>query len=191
MNRLITFGCSTTQGEGLEFPNLETWGYHLSTYMGMEHLNLGIAGASNKLISYTIKNFAYQYNDIVFILWCNVNRYTILESEYEYNKIYPLSESIESVLYYKHFHYDVDQIFMNKAFTSYAIQNLEIKGVKYYQLFFNKELEEFVDCKKNIIPIYLTHFSKKYPLAIDKLHMGKEGNKEYAKKIYNYMSNLL
>jgi len=191
LSRLITFGCSTTQGEGLENPHTETWGYHLSNYFGLEHINQGIAGASNKLISYKITTFDYQPDDIVFILWCNVNRYSVLHSDTEYDKIYPLSPTKQSELYYKYFHSDVDQSFTNKAFTTYALNHLKSKQIKYNKLFFNKELEQYYDILDNTIPVYLSYFYTNYPLGLDNLHLGKEGNEEYAKKIYNQNIELI
>lgn len=184
MSRLITFGCSTTQGEGLENPQKETWGAYLSNLLDTNHINEGIAGASNKLISYKVTTFEYQSDDTVIILWANPNRYSIINSDYEYYNIFPSSNTLESMLYYKHFHQDFDHMFINKVFTNHAIHYLKKCNVNFYQLFYNKELIQYVDDSSNTLPIELSYYFKKYPLALDDLHLGKEGNLAYATQIH-------
>lgn len=188
MSRLVTFGCSTTQGEGLENPKEETWGAYLSKYLNIPHINKGIAGASNKLISHEVTTFQYEPNDVVLILWANPNRYSIMNSKTEYCNILPRYNDSESILYYKYFYKDFDQIFINKVFTSYAINFLKKNNINFYQLLYNKELIEYVDDIQNIIPIYLGYYFKTYSLAPDNLHLGKEGNNQYADKIYKYIT---
>ena len=61
--RLVTFGCSNTYGSFLPGemitqakPSKYAWPAVLSNKLGIECVNKGIGGASNKLISYVLHN---------------------------------------------------------------------------------------------------------------------------------------
>ena len=63
MSRLITFGCSLTQGQALEenvsYSKL-AWPYRLAEKMQLDCVNAGQNGASAKKIWFNILNFKFQ-----------------------------------------------------------------------------------------------------------------------------------
>lgn len=80
MSRLITFGCSLTQGQALEkdiaYSKL-AWPYRLAEKMNLECVNMGENGASAKKIWYNIINFNFEPDDTVIILWTHMDRWCI------------------------------------------------------------------------------------------------------------------
>tara|TARA_B100000900_G_scaffold112299_1_gene93925 strand:- start:2830 stop:3525 length:696 start_codon:yes stop_codon:yes gene_type:complete len=98
MSRLITFGCSLTQGQaledGVEYSKL-SWPYKLADKLNLECVNRGQNGASAKKIWFNILNFDYQPDDTVVILWTHMDRWCILyemntgKIEYQDWDIYP------------------------------------------------------------------------------------------------------
>ena len=95
--RLISFGCSNTQGYALpdikknfsKTPSKYAWSNVIAQHYGLEHDNQAIAGASNRLILTKILNYEYKPNDIVFILWSHTDRTTKFISPIERQHIGP------------------------------------------------------------------------------------------------------
>ena len=82
MSRLITFGCSLTQGHALE-KDIEysklAWPYRLAEKMQLDCINAGQNGASAKKIWFNILNFEFQPDDVVVILWTHMDRWCIIK----------------------------------------------------------------------------------------------------------------
>ena len=59
MSRLVAFGCSHTYANGVMYKKKESWPAVLAQLMGLELLNLGEPGASNRFINmkYTKQSF--------------------------------------------------------------------------------------------------------------------------------------
>ena len=96
-NRLISFGCSHTQGDALPDWHRENqpkskyaWGEIASQELNIPtHDNQGHGGASNRHILYNILNYEFvPEKDIVAILWTYTHRRTIWHD----NKNFPKSE---------------------------------------------------------------------------------------------------
>ena len=98
MNRLITFGCSYTQGiglDGLDFhahkyydsplesvlkiqsASPDAWPHLLANHLGLECINLGRGSSSPKYIFQMIREFEFQKTDIVVVQWPDPSRHVI------------------------------------------------------------------------------------------------------------------
>ena len=183
MARLITFGCSGTYGVGLPNPEKQVWGSLLSSYLNREFVNQGIPGASNKEIVNAIINFEFQPDDMVFILWTMIDRYGVLNSKDDFTQFLPMSPHPLSIQYYKDFHTYYDHLFLFKVFVEYAINFLKKKNIQSNSLF-NHHPGIKVDAQHTLLDTTFGNFWAKFPRAKDGLHMGVEGNEEFAKHIY-------
>ena len=104
MNRLITFGCSYTQGIGLDGLNhkahlyydspresvlkiqsasKDAWPHLLAVKRGLECINLGRGGSGPKYVFQMIREFKFQKTDIVVIQWPSPARYIIWKEDNE------------------------------------------------------------------------------------------------------------
>lgn len=96
MSRLFTFGCSHTYGEGqidclnsqgpngivmADKPSQYAWPTLLGKMLDKKVVNLGRPGCSNRYISQQILNTTIEKDDIIVILWTEVNRSTVFTSE--------------------------------------------------------------------------------------------------------------
>ena len=104
MTRLITFGCSYTQGIGLDgldwkahlyydspresvlkiqSVNKDAWPHLLADKLGLECINLGRGGSGPKYVFQMIREFKFQKTDIVVIQWPSPARYIIWKEDNE------------------------------------------------------------------------------------------------------------
>ena len=74
MQRLVTFGCSLTQGQFLDTDSPSdqsysklAWPYLLANKLNLKCYNAGINGSSAKKIWHTIANFEFRDDDIVIV----------------------------------------------------------------------------------------------------------------------------
>ena len=102
--RLITFGCSFTQGIGLDgldwkahlyydspresvlkiqSVNKDAWPHLLADKLGLECINLGRGGSGPKYVFQMIREFKFQKTDIVVIQWPSPARYIIWKEDNE------------------------------------------------------------------------------------------------------------
>tara|TARA_B110000503_G_C6981148_1_gene343278 strand:- start:140 stop:802 length:663 start_codon:yes stop_codon:yes gene_type:complete len=158
--RLVTFGCSNTFGSflpdtpvnipGHYTPSKYAWPAVLSNKLGIECVNKGIGGGSNKLISYVLHNTTLYPTDIVVILWTYVDRWSVIKSDtgvvteddiqkYGLRAFIPVhhniavwSKTLQSKYYYKHIYNETDHILDTKYRIDYANLYLNNKGIKNY-----------------------------------------------------------
>lgn len=186
MKRLVVFGCSITEGCGLENPEQERWSQLLSEYLNLELVNNGIVAGSNKLITHSIANFEFKYDDLVIVQWTFKDRTSILKSKDEYNNCIPqlVKHIPECKTYYRDFHHDYDTMFMFKVFVEYSINLLIQEKVKYRQFFVSKQnMPDTPYTKLNAIPFFYREIHHGHKLAPDGKHVGKEGNAALASVI--------
>ena len=102
--RLITFGCSFTQGIGLDgldwkahlyydspresvlkiqSASKDAWPHLLAVKRGLECINLGRGGSGPKYVFQMIREFKFQKTDIVVIQWPSPARYIIWKEDNE------------------------------------------------------------------------------------------------------------
>lgn len=196
MKRLVTFGCSNTQGEGLKNPKKEVWGAVLARHLGREFINKGKQGASNKSIAYSIEQFNFLPNDLAIISWSLLDRYSIIHDPKDFNvnefitNILPSSalEDETSGAYFRLFHNDYDSKFINKVFVDFSVDLLLYKQIEFKQIyFFREELVDSRHSKTNTFPFFFLPFLHYYPKGIDNSHMGAEGNRALADAMYNHI----
>ena len=72
--RLVTFGCSNTQGVALNDSSTQAWPAVLAKMYGWTLDNQGVPGASNLEILWNILQYKFQPDDIVVVMWTIVNR---------------------------------------------------------------------------------------------------------------------
>ena len=137
--RLVTFGCSKTQGIGLDgldcfaHPHYispqdtilnskpiskDAWPHLLADKLDLECVNLGRGGSSTKFVYQMIKEFQFQSDDTVIIQWPSADRRVVwaeesTESTTPYNpKVHLEFSPYESFAedYYKKYHTDFDSL---------------------------------------------------------------------------------
>jgi lysophospholipase L1-like esterase len=186
MKRLIVFGPSSSYGIGLENRDEEVWGAILSKKLGRKFINESVPGASNKLIAYKSLNFNFKKDDLVLILWSFPDRYTVLKSEKEFINFMPSNKDENNISYYKNIHEDYDHVFMSKIFIDYTISKLNKNGIYPYSLFEGRSNSQLLIQKQTLIPIYSGDYDKGYPRAKDGIHIGIEGQIDFAEMLYKF-----
>lgn len=193
-SRLVTFGCSLTFGMNLDdnypknaFPSKFSWPVKLAKLLDIPITNKGILGASNKQILYTLLNYNFNADDIVFVLWSHYDRHCIIEE----NTVEPLGawqkknkssrlffkqlwnfydRKIESYFYYNFAHLYLQQNNIKHVFLTPDKENIDLNlkwsSIKFLNAFFNRTRELF-------------------PFANDNKHPGIEAHKNFAQIIYN------
>lgn len=184
MNRLVTFGCSQTFGVGLlDFNNLNNtpskyaWPEILAERLNLRCINSAECGSSNKRILYLIKNFVFDQNDIVAIMWSYPARSCLIKSK-EIEDFRPNNKSKLSRMFYKNFFDNNDSLFNDTLYKEYARFYLNDKNIV------NKHF--LIDSHHN----RLDFFEEKtfddfrfYGLADDKAHMGIETHRQFSLSI--------
>ena len=194
-SRLVTFGCSLTFGMNLddnypnnEFPSKFSWPVNLAKLLDVPIENKGILGASNKQILYTLLNYNFSADDIVFVLWSHHDRHCIIT---DLNEIESLGvwmkknkssrlffkqlwnfydRKIESYFYYNLAHFYLQQNNIKHVFLTPDKKNIDLNlkwsSIKFLNVFFNSTRDLF-------------------PFANDNSHPGIEAHENFAQIIYN------
>ena len=189
MSRLVTFGCSHTRGEGVDDPYTESWPAHLGKSLGMEVVNKGEDGASNKFIQHEVYEFNFQPDDTVAILWTYPDRTCVFYSPTSSRKIIPNCEDPLAEHYYKHYHTDYNSNFESKVIIHQVNSFLQQKYLPVYNLPISKMLVnnfELIDF--DYVNIFFSNFlnDPKYPYGHNK-HAGPLANRFYAKEVYKHI----
>lgn len=189
--RLIAFGCSFTRGTALDDvwdfekkcsifpqPSKYAWPQLVANELGIECINLGKGGYSNKAIWHTAVNFKFNTDDLVFIHWSFLDRYHYYESENKGHIIDHTHKERRDKAFFKYLHSDYDMLNdlylrMNHADTLHDnITHIVIDPIK--NLHWNK-----------ITPLdfQLNNFKIKHPRANDGSHPGMLAHKEFAMQL--------
>ena len=194
-SRLVTFGCSLTFGMNLDdnypnnqFPSKFSWPVNLAKLLDVPIENKGILGASNKQILYTLLNYNFSADDIVFVLWSHHDRHCIIT---DLNEIESLGvwmkknkssrlffkqlwnfydRKIESYFYYNLAHFYLQQNNIKHVFLTSDKKNIDL-NLKWNSI--------------NFLNVFLNDIRYLYPLAKDKHHPGIEAHENFAQIIYN------
>jgi hypothetical protein len=160
MTRLIAFGCSYTQGQGLVdtldsnntrslllnrlgkeivvigsntgYPSKFAWPQLISNELNLECINLSVPGGSNKLITGYVSDFEFKAGDICAILWTHHDRWTIFRKDEYSLTILPTGISEHSKNYYRYMYHEYDHSLMNTMMFRYVNLHLEKLGIKTY-----------------------------------------------------------
>jgi len=194
MSRLVVFGCSNTEGQGLINPKEEVWGALLAPKIDRELVNRGKQGASNKYIAHAINEFVFEPDDLVIIAWSYLNRSCVLRKSLKIkNEIVSQNLSVnlaeqefeESVSYFKYFYTDYDSEFTNGVFMDFSVDLLLSREIEFKQFFIHpKETPSHRHRSTNTFPFVFKNFYDNYPSAADNAHMGPEGNIALASAIH-------
>jgi hypothetical protein len=201
MGRLIAFGCSMTYGQALPDcfvppynagpkPSKYSWISLVAELTKLECVNLAKPGSSNKRIAHDILNFKFLDDDTVFIQWTYPNRTTVIESKNKAHNILPNLKEIKSLTYYRELHSPYDSILQSKLYIHSINMLLKSKNINVYNLVLKKEYTKCLNLFGVVtehIPLYLDEYERKYPRALDKCHIGIEGNSMFAKDLLCYI----
>lgn len=187
MSRLITLGCSHTYCEGVSNPSRESWPAVLSNKLDKELINLGSPGASNRSIQHNVFNFSFKLNDTVIIMWTYSDRYHFFRDKKRDTGLINIWGKGRSEVWFKDFHTKYSERFDNKTIVNQVNLYLKDKGINAINLLVSSEFKYYFDI--TALTTFDIDFTKdylqKYPRGIDKWHLGKMGNYNYAMNIYN------
>ena len=207
-NRLVTFGCSFTYGEGLPncnvgnnhhgyslTPSDHAWPSILSRLTHMDLANNAKPGSSNLEILYHILNFNFRPGDVVVVMWTFPNRDLHFISTSKKIKPFrqlglwlkPRSKYIAEWLC--NFQ-PVDQAVKSWLYMHHAELYLKSLGVEYIHYPINPtELNLY---KPNFIPELDNYYADGF-VTVDQCeadpHPGTESHKHTADKIFQILKN--
>jgi hypothetical protein len=212
-NRLLSFGCSYTYGQGLSdcwdekklnygpSPSKFAWPSLLGKDLDLEVYNFGIPGASNKHIWYTILNTEIFKNDIVVILWSYTLRHCFFKDDlsiqrllpsdvgrqYKYeNEKWTTHHFDETKFYYKNFYSNLDSSIESIGRIDHINYYLKSKNVSCYH-FCVEDITLKTPVHWNNCVIYPVQFDQTLDIALDGLHPGEESQKNLS----NYMLKII
>ena len=195
--RLVAFGCSETYGNGLDDcwigiekqspnPSKYAWPQVLADKLGIECVNKGFGGSSNKQILNIILNFDFKPDDIVFIRWTYFAR-TCIVKENDIERLNAYMTKQKAVNYYKHLYDDYDHFIDFCLRSQYGNMYLEQKNIKVYNLpisdMFDYEFPKWYNVK--FLKSRLSKYRNKFPLGVDGVHPGILAQEAYTNDIYN------
>jgi hypothetical protein len=163
--KLITVGCSFTEGQGLELQKLECYSHLLSTMLNLECYNFGLCGASNdyifRKVFELIESDIITKEDVVIIQWTHYNR-----------KELPLSFADKKWYYYPpNTHYPMsDKKLLD---TKRGVQD------EYYEINIDKELNKLKNAHTKLITNYTFNFLQD--------SYQQNTTKNYINSLYAYM----
>jgi lysophospholipase L1-like esterase len=198
MDRLLAFGCSLTYGEGLEdcygenvsMPSKLAWPSLIAKELNREVLNLGIRGASNKLIWYTILNTEIHETDLVIILWTTPHRYCFFRDDESVLRLLPadiqrthLSFHKTTKFYYKNLHSDFDSQIDTYNRINYINYYLKSKNIKSYHFIDTGIFSGGCNFEPswNETKILSVKFDPMLKSKYDKYHPNEESHEKFAK----------
>lgn len=190
LKKLHTYGCSMVAGSGVKNKNL-IWPALVSDSLGIELVNHGLTGGSNKAIWHEIMNTDFDENDLVVIQWTYTTRHCFFIDKHHRIDLRGGMLDQPHITVDKHFL----EIFYGDMFTFYdAGMDLLVranhihyylgkKGVRYImnQVFPTEDYLNLAKTSWNQTEIlYLFDvfdLKEKYPLAEDGEHPGYQAHK--------------
>ena len=191
--RLIAFGCSFTRGTALDDvwdfekscsifpqPSKYAWPQVIADELGLECINLGKGGYSNKAIWHTIINFDFQPKDVIFIHWSYLDRYHFFENKKTSYIVDHKGNTPRDKAFFKYLHSEYDML--NDMYMRVNhIDNL-LQNHKRYHLQIDKTVAPKWNCVE-MQDVYLNNYKIKYPRANDKSHPGIQAHREFAMQL--------
>jgi len=210
MSRLIAFGCSHTYGEGQvdclvnketdkssPTPSQYAWPALLGKKLDKEVVNLGCGGASNRYISEAILNSNIQKDDVVVVLWTEINRSTVFRHSNISVNIHPNYITKLAKNYYKWIH-DPYNSFLESLeainLANYHLQNhrhvynFKANFNSKFQTDTNDILYEYPEWNKVTLINQSLHW---VDLADDEDHPGPESQKLIARDMLKHLDGTI
>lgn len=205
--RIIAFGCSNTYGHGLSDcfePNSReagprasrlAWPQLVANQIGYECVNLGICGASNKLITYRAQNYQFGSRDVAVFLWSYLHRHCILNplnQEEEYTQLGSLHPSVHSKLdrmWLKHFYHEEDAVWDFNVRQDWTWRFLRDKGIPSYHMSVEPHFAKQLDFNQAAqLDVDYHAIINKHGKALDKVHPDHLAQQELADLIVKQLS---
>ena len=207
MSRLVTFGCSYTEGFALPgweagsddpWPSINNctikfsdycWPKVLAKKLGTECVNIGRGGSSNLEILVRIQNFKFRPDDIVAVLWSFYTRENAFSVRFPgsidraHDPAFQFHED-----YYK-IHSDGDLFLRTKIYINYVKMLLEQNNLMYHMGSIN-QLGSFrmLDVHMTVPSPQLDSFPG-IDKALDNAHPGVQSHEKYANIVYRRLTN--
>jgi hypothetical protein len=166
--RLVAFGCSYTQGIGLngldytysryydsplesvlkvESASKDAWPHLLADKLGIECINLGQGGNSSKFVFQMIREFDFQETDIVVIQWPQPERHVIWQDGMKVDALMQIAPGYgHAVNYYRHYYTTFDSCYNTAVYIENTHTYLKDKCKALYSVSYN-DPEEMVEDK--------------------------------------------
>lgn len=215
---LVAFGCSQTQGEGLEdiYPEHKVsklaWPQKLADLIGCTVNNLGKGGVSNKQILHTLLNYKFMQNDIAIVCWTHTDRWCIIRDKnierfgvWNWGKAKKdariklsqegINDPITSTAtaFYEHIHDDEDRKQEMHRDIELARLYLDSKGIKNYHMTAMKSpssIGGYSWFNTKILDVDVQEIKDQNQLASDKHHPGTKAHQIVAEKVFELTKGL-
>lgn len=212
---LVTFGCSYTQGIGLEDVYPETskisklaWPQKLADLIGCTVTNLGWGGSSNKKILHNILKHDYNTNDVVVVCWTHTDRWCIIKEDeisdigiwqwpdsrkYDGTTVeYDTETTKRSQVFFEHLHDENDMLLQMQKDIQLAKCWLDKRNIKNYH--FSVSIDEYFKKNEKWFDVKLLNFDfiklrNNFP-AVDNSHPGWQAQETVAKNIIELTEGL-
>jgi len=165
--RLVAFGCSYTQGIGLngldytysryydspiesvlkvKSASNDAWPHLLADKLDLECVNLGQGGNSSKFVFQMIREFDFQETDIVVIQWPQPERHVIWQGDIEgYNTLLQIAPGYgHAVHYYRHYYTTFDACYNTAVYIENTHTYLKDKCKALYSVSYN-DTEQMIE----------------------------------------------
>jgi hypothetical protein len=188
MNRLISFGCSYTYGDGL-LDKINAWPFVLGKLLSRNVLNQAVPGSGNLEILWNVLNYEFDSSDVCFVMWSHFSRDHIFHPT-KHQRIHMYDDNLTKYWLLTHTEYDAN--IRNWLYIQHCDLYLKSKGIKVFHLFGGDyDQERFSNPKcielSNVLDIPFENFD----LGYDKSHPGRKSHKILAEKIYNSVNGLI
>jgi hypothetical protein len=211
--RLIAFGCSHTYGEGqvdclnyyddheeypADTPSQYAWPALLGKKLDKKVVNLGSPGCSNRYISEAILNTTIEKDDIIVILWTEVNRSIVFRNSNitQSTNIHPNYTTKLSKNYYKWIHNPYNSFL--ESLEAINLANYHLQNHRHVYNFkanfiskssdTNDILYEYPEWNKVTLINQSLHW---VDLAADKDHPGPESQKLIARDMLKHLDGTI
>jgi hypothetical protein len=191
--RLVTFGCSLTQGFALDGPksrkpSKKSWPSVLGSFFDCPVVNNGYPGASNKEIHWNILNFDFKPNDVVLVLWSYKDRWCVIRGE-EIKRVNVWNENEQSEYFFSKFSNDFDMSLDLHQRIQHASYYIPVTNFHLYSSRNHRRYFKWFDTE--MLDISIDEIRKLYPKALDNKHPGEQAHIAYAKELYTYLHVVL
>jgi len=215
---LVAFGCSQTQGEGLEdiYPEHKisklAWPQKLADIVGCTVNNLGKGGVSNKQILHTLLNYKFMQEDIAIVCWTHLDRWCIIrDTDIERFGVWNWSKAKKdarfrftqagnddlitstATAFYEHIHDDEDRKQEMHRDIELARLYLDSKEIKNYHMTAMKSpssIGGYSWFNTKILDVDVQEIKDKNQLACDKHHPGTKAHQIVAEKVFELTKGL-
>ena len=212
MNKLITYGCSLTYGEGLkdcyvpatkrykgkvgpyhlEIPSRFSWPNWVAKELEISVTNYGHPGASNKFILNKILETEYfNSKDIVVVLWTFFNRscmfdddsvFRLIPTDLRNNSINHLIQK-KVKIWYNNFFFNKDRLFESYICINHAKLYLDKLNIKNYHFILDQEYNNYIPPRWNSVELNKIKFDFTLGFAADNSHPGIQSHIDVADKM--------